>query len=198
MRSSGRRPCRNEPSGAENNLDKILSDLDCVISAKRKFCGYVADLVGGTKNPLNLYECQNIISELIDDATDMIEKQAARIASLEGNASLPLEIASKTPSTATVKESLTTQPDETASREFNHYFRDVRHLSAIDIYRVLDLFDVTDHSAGHAIKKLIAAGKRGAKDAERDYIEAAKSIARKLEMMREDSMKAESLARVSA
>jgi hypothetical protein len=218
----------------QDRAEQAERTLESILSANRKFCGWVSEQVGGTKYPVNLYECQNILGEMIDglmEDRERLEEEVTRairqretwreiaeqygherrwtslatsvsrandIASLEGNASLPLEIAPKTPSTAVVKESLTTQPDETASREFNHYFRDVRHLSAIDIYRVLDLFDVTDHSAGHAIKKLIAAGKRGAKDAERDYIEAAKSIARKLEMMREDSMKAEALARVSA
>ena len=44
----------------------------------------------------------------------------------------------------------------------SHYRRDVRHLDTIDIYRVLQLFGVTDPCLQHAAKKLLCAGQRGA------------------------------------
>ena len=34
-----------------------------------------------------------------------------------------------------------------------HYFKDVTHLKTIDVYRVLDLFDVSNPCVQHAIKK---------------------------------------------
>lgn len=69
--------------------------------------------------------------------------------------------------------------------QHQHYFRDVSHLRQIDVYRVLDLFDVRDHAIGHAVKKLLCAGGRGAKDRERDYREAVDSINRALQMIEE-------------
>lgn len=69
---------------------------------------------------------------------------------------------------------------------FDHYYRDVSHLKKIDIYRVLDLFGVTDPAIAHAIKKLLCPGLRGAKPAEQDIREAIDSLNRKLQMLAED------------
>ena len=68
----------------------------------------------------------------------------------------------------------------------NPYFKDVQTLKAVDVYRVLVLFDVKSHPIGHAIKKLLCAGKRGAKDYRQDLIEAKASIDRELAMMDEE------------
>ena len=46
----------------------------------------------------------------------------------------------------------------------------------VDVYRVLDAFDVTCPATAHAIKKLLCAGIRGHKDMEQDLNEAAQSI----------------------
>ena len=69
----------------------------------------------------------------------------------------------------------------------NHYFKDVSKLKSVDIYRVLNLFDVRSHAVGHAIKKLLCAGKRGAKDYRQDLLEAKASIDRELAMMDEEA-----------
>ena len=69
--------------------------------------------------------------------------------------------------------------------KFNHYYRDVRHLDKIDIYRFCDLFGVTG-PLEHALKKIACAGKRGSKDYEKDLREAISSIERALEMREED------------
>jgi hypothetical protein len=74
-------------------------------------------------------------------------------------------------------------------RKHAHYFRSVAHLSEIDIYRVLDLFGVTDQALGHAIKKLVAPGGRGAgKDFRRDVQEAIDTLTRRLEMLDEEEV----------
>ena len=70
--------------------------------------------------------------------------------------------------------------------EFKHYQKSVKHLNWIDVYRVLDLFDVTDPCLQHAIKKLLCAGQRGAKDKKQDVQEAIASLLRYLEMQTED------------
>lgn len=73
-------------------------------------------------------------------------------------------------------------------RKHSHYFRPVTHLRVIDIYRFLDLFNVTDQALGHAIKKLVVPGMRGGnKTSRKDIEEAIDTLQRKLEMMDEDA-----------
>ena len=75
------------------------------------------------------------------------------------------------------------------ARKYNHYFRNVAHLEALDVYRVLQLFCVTDPCLQHAIKKLLCAGVRGVKDQSKDIQEAIDALNRSLEMRQEDDMK---------
>ena len=73
-------------------------------------------------------------------------------------------------------------------REHNHYFKDVSGLDSIDVYRVLQLFNVTDPCIQHAVKKLLVAGGRGAgKDISRDIKEAIDSLERWQEMREEEA-----------
>lgn len=65
---------------------------------------------------------------------------------------------------------------------FPHYFRAVPNASHVDVYWVLKAWDVTDPCVQHAIKKLMAAGMRGAKDKMKDLKEARDSITRALEL----------------
>lgn len=69
----------------------------------------------------------------------------------------------------------------------SHYRKDVSHLNVLDVYRVLDLYQVTHPAIQHAIKKLLAAGGRGAKNDEQDVREAIDSLNRWLEMRAEDA-----------
>lgn len=69
----------------------------------------------------------------------------------------------------------------------SHYKKDIRHLSMLDIYRFLKLFNVTDPAIQHAIKKLALGGGRGAKDIVKDYLEAIDSVERALQMLAEDA-----------
>jgi len=67
------------------------------------------------------------------------------------------------------------------------YFRDVRHLETVDVYRVLVLFGVVDPCLQHAIKKLLCAGLRGGgKDISRDVQEAIDALLRWQDMRAED------------
>jgi len=72
------------------------------------------------------------------------------------------------------------------SRKHGHYHKDVSHLKSIDVYRVIDLFGVTDGAAQHALKKLLCAGQRGNKTFEQDMREAYDTLARRLQMFEED------------
>ena len=68
----------------------------------------------------------------------------------------------------------------------SHYFKDVSNFDAIDVYRVLELFDVVDPAIQHAVKKLLCAGGRGAKTMPQDVQEAIDSLNRWKEMRKED------------
>lgn len=70
----------------------------------------------------------------------------------------------------------------------SHYKKDVSHLSVIDVYRVLELYGVESHAVGHAIKKLLCGGQRGAKGRKQDIQEAIDSLNRELEMVTEDEI----------
>lgn len=73
-------------------------------------------------------------------------------------------------------------------RKHSHYFRQVQHLSEIDLYRFFELFNVTDQALGHAIKKLVVPGMRGGgKPARKDIEEARDTLNRWLEMRDEDA-----------
>ena len=80
-------------------------------------------------------------------------------------------------------------PHYTEHQSHDHYFKDVSSLKHIDIYRVLLLFGVTNPCIQHAIKKLLCAGQRGAKDKKQDVQEAITSLLRYLEMQTEDEKK---------
>lgn len=66
---------------------------------------------------------------------------------------------------------------------FPHYYKDVpRNATHVDIYWVLKAWEVIDPCIQHAVKKLMAAGRRGAKNTEKDLKEARDSITRALEL----------------
>lgn len=70
--------------------------------------------------------------------------------------------------------------------QYNHYFKPVNGLTHIDVYRVLTLFGVTDPAIAHAIKKLLVAGGRGAKDLNKDVAEAIVCLERWQQMRQEE------------
>ena len=71
------------------------------------------------------------------------------------------------------------------SGKHNHYFRDCPY-DKIDVYRIIDIFEITDPVAQHILKKCIATGKRGHKDEERDWQDIVDSAQRRLQMLAED------------
>lgn len=71
--------------------------------------------------------------------------------------------------------------------KYGKYFKDIAKYLKLDIYRVLDLYKVTDHAIGHAVKKLLLAGDRtGGKSLVDDVTEARDTLNRWLEMRDED------------
>ena len=73
---------------------------------------------------------------------------------------------------------------------YPQYYRDVRHLDVIDVYRIHALFRVDDPSGclQHADKKILLSGVRtGGKPKIEDIREARDTLTRWLEMAQEDN-----------
>ena len=66
----------------------------------------------------------------------------------------------------------------------NKYQRDIKGVT-IDVYDVLEHYNVTCQATGHAIKKLMMAGRRGAKSTLQDLEEAKQAIERAIELQKE-------------
>lgn len=105
-----------------------------------------------------------------------------------GEFHLPV-LPTKVPAVAEVKADIASsvKVHQGAEALFPHYHKDVSHLDTIDVYRVLQLWDVTDPCIQHAIKKLLVAGGRGHKDISKDVHEAIVSLQRWEEMQAEDA-----------
>lgn len=67
----------------------------------------------------------------------------------------------------------------------NKYMRRIKKNVYVDVYDVLGAFKTDCSAIDHAVKKLLAAGKRGVKDSIQDKEEAIKSIKRSIEMEKE-------------
>jgi hypothetical protein len=74
----------------------------------------------------------------------------------------------------------------TEQPKHGHYFRSVKGLEHIDVYRIIELYEVTCPAAQHILKKALAAGKRGAKDQARDMQDIIDTATRWQEMRKED------------
>jgi hypothetical protein len=57
----------------------------------------------------------------------------------------------------------------------------------IDVYRVLEMFQVTNPAIQHATKKLLCTGIRGEKSFDQDLAEAIQALTRLQEMRAEDA-----------
>lgn len=65
----------------------------------------------------------------------------------------------------------------------NKYLRDVQLINGkIDVYAVLEAFQVTCPARQHAIKKLLCSGIRGKGDVNQDLTEALQAVERAIEM----------------
>ena len=79
------------------------------------------------------------------------------------------------------------QKPQTMADHYPAYYKDVRHLDSVDVYRVHRLFGVTDNEIHHASKKLLLCGVRtGGKPARKEVEEARDTLNRWLEIQAED------------
>ena len=67
----------------------------------------------------------------------------------------------------------------------NKYHREIKPGVWVDVYDVLNAFNVTDPALAHLVKKALAVGQRGHKDEAEDYQDIYDSAKRALEMYKE-------------
>lgn len=85
---------------------------------------------------------------------------------------------------------MNTTTGQVEPRKHSHYFKPCP-FDHVDVYRVLQLFAVTDPCLQHAVKKLLVAGGRGGgKDITRDIQEAIDTLTRWQAMRNEESSNA--------
>ena len=78
---------------------------------------------------------------------------------------------------------------EDKQKKHQHYKKDVRHLDYIDVYRIIDLYELHDPCFQHALKKILVPGARGHKDLTKDINDIIDTMQRKLEMIAENEKK---------
>ena len=78
---------------------------------------------------------------------------------------------------------------EDKQQKHQHYKKDVRHLDYIDVYRIIDLYELHDPCFQHALKKILVPGARGHKDLINDINDIIDTMQRKLEMIAENEKK---------
>ena len=76
------------------------------------------------------------------------------------------------------------------AEQFPHYYKNIDGLKVLDVYRILELFDVNNPCIAHAVKKLLVAGGRGAKDQAKDIAEAIISLQRWQDIQNENEQRA--------
>lgn len=79
-----------------------------------------------------------------------------------------------------------TPKQEELLRKYPHYYKDVRHLAVLDVYRIIDLFNVLAGPQQHALKKVLLPGLRKKNTVRKDITEAIDTLSRQLEMLDED------------
>lgn len=75
--------------------------------------------------------------------------------------------------------------DLEASSKHSHYFKDCPY-DKVDVYRILEIFDVTDPCIQHCVKKLLCAGGRGHKDINLDIQNCIDTLLRYQQMREEE------------
>lgn len=74
----------------------------------------------------------------------------------------------------------------TNKEKHSHYFKHWGN-KKLDIYRIIDLWNITDPCIQHALKKLICTGGRGHKSVEEDIQNVIDTLERWKEMQEEDN-----------
>lgn len=116
------------------------------------------------------------------DVQDLITHNHSAIQAMSDRDRAPLITPVPLSSTPIVENQKLASKEQTPVKH-RHYHKDVSNLNFIDIYDILYLYNVTDPTIQHAIKKLLVPGGRGGnKDFEKDITEAIDSLVRGKEL----------------
>ena len=75
-------------------------------------------------------------------------------------------------------------------QKHNHYYKECPY-ETIDVYRVIEIFQITDPCLQHALKKLLVAGGRGHKDINKDVQDIIDTCERWKQMREEEKQVAQ-------
>lgn len=78
------------------------------------------------------------------------------------------------------------QPEAQTAPKHSHYFKACPYRQ-LDVYRVIDIFEVNHPCAQHLVKKALVAGGRGHKDLDRDIQDMIDTLHRWQEMRMEEA-----------
>lgn len=155
-------------------------DADAISRAREAIARYISDLER-KGNEMALARLERV-KEQVQDYPDPYNDKDGSIARESEFQSIP---------PIPVWPNLAPDPktrEEGVRQKHNHYHKDVSKLDFVDVYRICQLFNVTDPCIQHALKKLLVAGGRGAgKDIGKDIQESIDSLTRWQEMRKEES-----------
>lgn len=77
------------------------------------------------------------------------------------------------------------EKENESTTKHSHYFKDCPY-AKVDVYRILEIFDVTDPCIQHCVKKLLCAGGRGHKDINLDIQNCIDTLLRYQQMREEE------------
>lgn len=83
------------------------------------------------------------------------------------------------------EKSVEVKQDKVNQPKHKHYFKDISKLDKLDVYRIIDLYEITDPCIQHALKKILVAGGRGHKDITTDIQNVIDTLERWKEMQNE-------------
>jgi hypothetical protein len=122
----------------------------------------------------------NILDQVYDD--NLVEKIQETM-KMGNVSSSPLSSRLNTPQTQIEPEQIKGVLEKP---RHNHYYKSCPY-DNVDVYRLIQLYNIVDPCIQHAFKKLLVAGARGHKDIDKDIQDVIDSLIRWQEMKREDS-----------
>jgi len=161
-----------------------LSCLGCAFRDDREGCKQAMH-EHGCMTGNTIWKLANGTGEILKGKEQEVKEQMVKL-SYAAKATARLSAATVENDAVSGDVSALSEQEKKCLEKYPHYFKDIRHLNILDIYRVLDLFSTGDAALDHAAKKILAAGKRGAKDKTKDIKEAIDALQRKLWMLEED------------
>lgn len=119
---------------------------------------------------------------MLDDCGDLRLIEPLRALGTSGLVACPQHLTKSGKHQLQVGDTVTVKELSSADK-YPHYHKDVSNLDTIDVYQVLDLFNVTNPCLQHIVKKaLVTGGRTAGKDFSQDLREIRDTAIRAVEM----------------